>query len=481
MLSSLAAASLFAAASAGQCTLHGVPGFAAPGGIASYGIVLVAAPAGGFVVTGDPGVGGTSFTGNIGKWDGTGWRSLGGGSNGRIYALAWLPNGDLVAGGDFTSIGGVPASHVARWDGQNWYALGGGLSGLAATVRALVVLSDGSLVAGGNFLSPGGPGNSLARWDGSSWRAFAGGSDWFVTALATTPNGELIAAGTFTQIGGVVVNGIASWDGTSWQPLGSGHAGQYPHDLAVMPNGDIVLAAWFAGSFTTSSYQLGRWDGVSWTPLGGWGGYIVNALAVLPNGDLLIGGRLPWPGHNLGRWDGTTWSAVGSGADDSIWKFAVDAQGNVGATGLFTTLGGTPSSHFGILATPCPATAVANAVGCSSSGGANTFATTELPWIGTTFTATGSGLPRSAIVGAVTGFGTNVVALSGLAPQGQPGCDLVATPDAVQLLFTTTGTAVASLPLPQSLALVGTTLHQQLIPIELDAAGNIVAITASGT
>jgi hypothetical protein len=35
-------------------------------------------------------------------------------------------------------------------------------------------------------------------------------------------DGDLIAAGAFTEAGGVPVNRIARWDGTDWSPLGSG-------------------------------------------------------------------------------------------------------------------------------------------------------------------------------------------------------------------------------------------------------------------
>ena len=34
--------------------------------------------------------------------------------------------------------------------------------------------------------------------------------------------GNLIAAGAFTNAGGVSVNNIAQWNGTSWSALGSG-------------------------------------------------------------------------------------------------------------------------------------------------------------------------------------------------------------------------------------------------------------------
>jgi hypothetical protein len=52
------------------------------------------------------------------------WSALGTGMNGRVRALATLPNGDLVAGGHFTTAGGIAATYIARWArvGRRWLA-----------------------------------------------------------------------------------------------------------------------------------------------------------------------------------------------------------------------------------------------------------------------------------------------------------------------------------------------------------------------
>src|SRR5689334_10527566 len=52
-----------------------------------------------------------------------------------------------------------------------------------------------------------------------------GGADDWVYAT-TVYNGDLIAAGKFTSIGGVYANRIARWDGIAWHPLGSGVNGK---------------------------------------------------------------------------------------------------------------------------------------------------------------------------------------------------------------------------------------------------------------
>ncbi len=274
----------------------------------------------------------------IARWNGLSWSALGSGvegqSNTAVYALTVLPNGDLVAGGWFTSAGGVPANRIARWDGSSWSTLGSGMNG---TVRALTVLPNGDLVAGGLFTSAGGvPANRVARWNGSSWSALGSGVSmeglYFadVYALAVLPNGDLVAGGNFTTAGGVPANRVARWNGSSWSALGSGVEGQGQSStnvfaLAVLPNGDLVAGGRFTSAGGVPANNIARWNGSLWSAMGSgmysvgpYSGSVVNALAMLPNGDLVAGGWI-WmivggmPVNNIVRWNGSSWSALGSG------------------------------------------------------------------------------------------------------------------------------------------------------------------------
>src|SRR5262245_31158667 len=90
---------------------------------------------------------------------------------------------------------------------------------------------QGELIAGGSFTSIGGTAASaIARWNGVSWQTLGSGMAGLtpqVMAL-TVYNGDLIAGGDFNTAGGVTANGIARWNGVSWQPLGSGMSGPLP-------------------------------------------------------------------------------------------------------------------------------------------------------------------------------------------------------------------------------------------------------------
>ncbi len=124
-----------------------------------------------------------------------------------------------------------------------------------------------------------------------------------------------------------------------------------------------------------------------------------------------------------------------------------------------------------------PASAVTFAPGCGTS----TLAATELPWIGTTFIAQGTGLPQPAFVFSV--LGTAPVApplpLVAVFPQAGAGCDLHVSPDLIGAVYSTNGQATSQLGIPNDLALVGVTFRNQLIPAQVDAALSFTAIGAT--
>jgi hypothetical protein len=120
------------------------------------------------------------------------------------------------------------------------------------------------------------------------------------------------------------------------------------------------------------------------------------------------------------------------------------------------------------------------APGCPSSGGSNTFTAATLPRPGTTFQALGTGLPTNALVVAVTSVSPlPALPLASVFATGVPGCALVVAPDILDVQITTNGTAQTSLPLPNDPAIVGAVFYQQLVPIEVDASWQWLAVTAT--
>lgn len=417
---------------------------------------------------------------NIARWDGTSWSALGSGVDGSVSTLLALPNGDLIAGGGFTTAGGVVVNKVARWNGTAWSSLGTGMFGSPAFVNAAVVLPNGDLVVGGDFVSAGGvAADNIARWDGSSWSPLGSGSNLVLKTMVVLPNGDLLATGGYINHGGLVMT-FARWNGTSWTPL---TANNIIVALTTAPNGDVIAAGDFTNIGGVAANRIARFDGSSWSAIGSGMNLSVNTVLAVPNGDLVAGGAFSnaggVPASRLARWNGAAWSALGLGANDRVYALGARPDGDVFAGGVFTSAGGFGTPFLARLATTCPASATITGSGCAGSGGANTLTASTLPWTGSTFRATGTGLPALALVSEVYGFTPTLLPLSLLLPQGQPGCDLLVTPDHVNFSVASGGAATTQLAIPGNPVLAGMALRHQLNLFEVDPALNILAVTAS--
>ncbi len=264
------------------------------------------------------------------------------GDLGAAFSIARMSNGDVIAGGYFYPNGGADASTISRWNGAAWSPLG--LGGPNSNVMALAVFprpgGGEDLYAGGLFSGaenlPGTTG--IARWNGAAWSSVGGGTNGNVRALARMPNGDLIAAGAFNRAAGfdVEANRIARWDGASWHPLGEGIGGLV-YSLAVMQNGDLIAGGNIHHAGGQPVNGIARWNGANWASLGlgitGGGSPTVNALLVLPNGDLIAGSNCFFaggaPANYIARWDGSTWSAFPTEPDAQVTCLAAlpDAPG----------------------------------------------------------------------------------------------------------------------------------------------------------
>jgi hypothetical protein len=205
-------------------------------------------PNGDFVAGGSFSMAGGLPANHVARWNGSSWTELGAGTDGRVQALLPLPNGDLIVGGVFSNAGGVPASRIARWDGLNWTTLGAGLSaGSGSGVETLALLPNGDVIAGGRFSAVGVPNSAnIARWNGVAWSSMGNMESW-VYALQVLPSGDLLAAGPFSAAGGVQANQVALWNGSAWSSLqGSvNDSSRYVNALALLINGDIAVGGTF--------------------------------------------------------------------------------------------------------------------------------------------------------------------------------------------------------------------------------------------
>jgi hypothetical protein len=444
-------------------------------------------PNGDVIVGGDFTQAGATMASHVAHWDGTTWSSLDVGVDAPVRALVTLPNGHVVAGGDFTTAGGVGASRIAGWDGSGWTALG---LGTDAAVRALAALPNGAVVAGGDFTTAGlVAGNRVAHWDGSVWTAMGLGMNGPVRALAVLPNGDVVAGGDFTTADGLAANRIARWNGSAWSALAAGLDGPV-WSLAVLADGSLVAGGNFAMAGGTAARHVAHWDGTVWSSTGA--GLLstdvgVAAMATMPGGDLVVAVYdygvfvLGQPSTRLLRWDGESWTSIGI-ANGQVNALSLVPSGELAVGGAFTAIDGAVSAFFGRYVSACAAIVTSAGLGCASSGGSNTLATDMLPWVDTTFRATATGLPSLAWVLALTGFtpiAQGVLPLSSVFVEGQPGCDVLVDPLFFDVLVATAGAAESQLFLINTPPLVGLSFRHQMIPIEVDGSGNFVAITAT--
>jgi trimeric autotransporter adhesin len=137
------------------------------------------------------------------------------------------------------------------------------------------------------------------------------------------PRGEhLVFGGVFTAAGNQPSRSLALFDPvtSTFDPLLGDVAGGV-FALAVAPNGDLVVGGQFPSIAGVPANSIARFAGGVWSPLGtgttgAFGAGTVNAIRFLNNGELVIGGSFQQvggvPAFGVARWNGLGWSAMGN-------------------------------------------------------------------------------------------------------------------------------------------------------------------------
>jgi hypothetical protein len=438
--------------------------------------------------------------GAVARFDGVNWQTLGEPTPPNVHAMVRMQNGDIVIGGSFASFRGVAANNLARWNGSVWSPLGLGVDG---SVSALAAAPNGDLVVSGSFDNAGGaPANRVARWNGQSWSTLGGGLAIEAETLAAGANGEVLALG--------LSHDLHRFDGLAWStltvPLGPTSA------VVSLPNGTFAIGGLFfygssgvaivnggtitplpggpaqvwhlladsRGGLVASGTGTRRWDGTTWTALQT---PYHTGLGELPNGELILSGPFLSLGggaaSSLYRMRNGAWESFGevrtftqpfeytevviaNGHGDLFVAGSVQSAGNVASLGLAQ---GRPT---------CPATASVFGAGCTGGAGPVTLVANNEPWVGTTFTATASGMTASSLSVQLLGSAAPALPL----PGGAPGCSLFVAPILMDLLLPSAGIATSAWAVPALPSLAGLQVRLQVVGIELGAAG-IVRLTST--
>jgi len=241
----------------------------------------------------------------------------GNGANDAITSLALTSGGQVYIGGSFTSYNGIQRTRLARVnsDGSLDASFNVG-TGPGATIWATLLQNDGKIIAAGEFTSVNGFSRlHIARFnpDGSLDQSFDPGTngpnDTIWSAVLQT-DGKVLIGGDFTTVGGLSRNHVArlNADGTvdtTFDP-GTGTDGTV-FTIALGVNSKI----WIGGGFTTANLAP------------------YSRFA-----------RLNADGSLDASFD------PGTGADDTVYSIAPQADGTVYVGGIFTTFNGTHRLGF---------------------------------------------------------------------------------------------------------------------------------------
>ena len=346
------------------------------------------------------GGGGTGLTSRnrIGRLnpDGTLDTTFNPGADGAVSALVVQRDGKILVGGAFTMMGGgtgtTPRSRIGRLNADG--SLDATFNpGANSTVHALAVQPDGQILVGGIFttLAGGGTGTTARNYigrlnpNGSIDATFNPGANSTVHALVVQPDGQILVGGMFTTLGGggtgtTTRNRIARLASSgSLEPTFNPGADNVVAALAVRPDGRILVGGLFTmlggGNGTTPRNYLGQLnaDGsldVDFDTAANYGtpcclgGQAVYAMALQPDGKILVGGVFSELGNaagsvmhrRLGRLnpDGSVDPTFTSIANSDVYALAVQPDGKILVGGAFTLLGDevtgvTSRSHIGRL------------------------------------------------------------------------------------------------------------------------------------
>jgi uncharacterized delta-60 repeat protein len=291
-------------------------------------------------------------------------------TGGTVYAVTPLANGKALIGGDFTTVGGTGRQYVAALNADGTVDPAFVLTSADFPVYALLTQPDGKILVGGAFTNLSGIKLARLNMDGSIDAPFVGnlnvpGIDGTVNAIALQPDGSIIIGGLFTTINSQPRNNIARILSTgvldpAFAPVISG--GTNVAAIAVQPDGKIVIG----GDFTTvggaARARIARLksDGTLDPGFNPTASGTIYALAVQPNGKVLIGGAFTSLQPN-GAASATSVNYLarlnGDGTIDSSFTPNLSGGGQVAAItllkdgrivvgGVFTQAGGSPHNNI---------------------------------------------------------------------------------------------------------------------------------------
>ncbi len=291
--------------------------------------------------------------------------------SGQIRATAFQANGDLLLGGLFTNLSNVSAGNLLRFKAGTGTLDPTFNPAINGQVSAIALQSDGKILIVGNFTTVNTTArNHIARLnpDGSLDSAYDPNANASVRSVVVQPDGKAIVAGdvtTFQPNGATTTtarNYIArlNTDGTldtafNPFPVAAVNAVALQSDGKVLIGGAFTSVAPGASTTSTTRNYLARInaDGTLDTTFDPNMNNVVNAIALAPNGDIVVGGLFTsleptvngtkitgFPAANIARMksDGTVDRTFNPTTDFAVNSIAIQPNGQILLAGDFTTL-----------------------------------------------------------------------------------------------------------------------------------------------
>jgi uncharacterized delta-60 repeat protein len=278
-------------------------------------------------------------------------------ANDQIYVVVVQPDGKTLIGGSFTSLspnGGaaVTCNRIARLntDGTVDTNFNPNASGI---VYAIAVQADGQVLAGGDFTTIGGTNrNNIARLDAATGMAdsFDPNANSGVRSIAVQSDGRILVGGLFNganSIGGTNRNYLARLDAsTGLADAFDPNADGIVLSIAVQTDGKVLAGGNFGSIGAHSRSGIARLDPVTGVAdsLNPNANLSVYSVALEADGKILAAGNFTSIGgatrNRIARLDATTGEAdsFDPNANNDLRSIVVQADGKVLVGGYFTTL-----------------------------------------------------------------------------------------------------------------------------------------------
>lgn len=407
-----------------------------------------------------------------------------------------LANGNIVLFGGYDRQLGTFFNDTWIWDGSNWILQSPATSPSPRSghVMWFDLVQGRVMLFGGQITQVGIASDETWAWDGITWSLLpqtVKPPARFSMSLAY----DLIQARAVMYGGRDFVSYLGDtweWDGNVWIAM---NPAQSPPPLAyaamsydVASNRSILFGGFPSASSAAFNHTY-AWDGATWR--------LLNPVTRPPGrhslsmthdaqrqGLVVFGGwnAVPQTLGDTWLWSGDNWSQLQPATAPSSRAYTASAFDL--ATNETIIFGGEPDIHSLTLdtysfGTATPATGVAFGTGCVGSNGTNELSQLTGAWIGSTYSAQAEGMPALSLALSVFGFSQVFLPLTTILPMAGANCNLLVTPDYIELRPTSNGSARTELVLPNASALIGSVVHHQVAALSVDAQFNLTELTST--